>query len=116
MRCLGKLGYSSHGIYSPLGELRDLETERGNKNVVNSIEVFLEQYPNKKEAPSIWIMMDAFQCFRQYYLSVTSPNITNESIREKFPFWENLIYEIDLWDMQFVCKDECDGYLYCCRF
>lgn len=116
MRCLGKIGYNSHGIFSSLGEIKELEIERGNEEIVSSIEAFLEQYPSKEDALSIWIMMDAFQCFKQYYLSVNPLNIFDRNIQEQFPFWENLIYEIDLHDMQFVCGDGCDGYLYCCRF
>ena len=116
VRCLGEFGYSSHGVYLSLEEIKELEIERGNEKVVSSIEMFLEQHPDKKDASSIWVTKNAFQCFKQYYLSITYPSIDNESIQKKFPFWETLIYEIDLWDMQFVCKDKYDGYLYCCRF
>jgi hypothetical protein len=112
VRCLGKIGYNSHGVYLSLGEIKELELERGNEEVVSSINAFLEQYPSKKDASSIWIMMDAFQCFKQYYLSL---NPFDKSIQEKFPFWETLIHEIDLQDMQLVCEDGCNGYLYCCN-
>ena len=115
MRCLRAIGYNSHGVYASLGEIKELETERGNEDVVNVIEAFLEQYPNKKESASIWVMRDAFQCFKQYYLASDFFNRNDDLIQDLFPFWESVIYQIDLQDMQFICEDGDGGYLYCCK-
>ena len=34
-------------------------------------------------------------------------------LKEIFPYWKELIYEVDISHMELICSDLQEGYLYC---
>lgn len=105
-------GYSSHGHYTTLEEILELETERGNIHTQIAIKRFMILNPSSRYSKAIWVTYNPLQCAKEYLFGSDAYYMTNDIFIREYPEWESLLHSIDLQGLHIVCSDLQGGYLY----
>lgn len=99
-----EVGYSSHGNFSALGEIIEIEAERDNEPFINFEESDLLGY---RDYPAIWVTRSPINAFR-YVLTASEWELSDEELMKTYPNWREDIEEIDCSNLYGVAASD-DG-------
>lgn len=81
--CVDAKGYNSHGYWSTLKEIVEVEAERDNEPFTDFPDLLLEAFG---ERPAIWVTTDPFEAYR-YNISASEWNEEAEVVKARYPEW-----------------------------
>ena len=107
--CPQTVGYNSHGYWSTLKDIVEIEAERENFPFTDFPDDLLATYG---EAPAIWVTTDPYAAF-VYAISADEYNEPRDVIKARYPSWRDEIETIDCaGGMKVIDTDDGDdGYL-----
>jgi len=104
---LPEIGYNSHGFWSTLQRIYEIEEERGNSTFKNIDKDFLS---SNLDTLSIWITKNPLNAFK-YSISASESNLEDSELIKKYPDYENHVFKILTENCICIAFDDDDGYL-----
>lgn len=104
-----KIGYNSHGAWSTLWEIYEVEAlERGNSTFDD---IPLKWIEENGDAPAIWVCYEPEYAYR-YCVEAETMEYSLEKLKELYPEAIEVVDEIELEEGMYVISDDGDeGYL-----
>lgn len=89
--CPQAVGYNSHGGWSTLEDIVEVEAERGNEPFTDFPEDVLATYG---DAPAIWVTTEPYDAFL-YAVSADEYNEHPDVVKARYPEWRSEVFPID---------------------